>query len=468
MSKRQIGVIGMAVMGRNLALNLESNGYFVSIFNRSYYKVNKIVSEHSEKKIFPYKNIKDFILSLKKPRCILLMIKSGKAIDNIIFSLIPYLDKGDILIDGGNTYYKDTIRRNKELFDKGFYFIGAGISGGEEGALNGPSIMPGGQKEAYELISPIFKKISAVVDGNPCVTYIGNDGSGHYVKMVHNGIEYGDMQLIAETYFLLKQILNFNNEQLSEIFSIWNQGELNSYLIEITVNIFSKKDSKNNYLIDLILDKADNKETGKWTSQSALDLGESLSLITESVFARYLSSLKDQRIEASKVLNGPKKKLFVGNKIEFIEKLRCALYLGKIISYAQGFSQLRIASKKNKWNLNYSEIARIFRSGCIIRSYFLEKIQDAYTKNIDIVNLLLTPYFKRISNEYQQSLRDIVSYAVKYGIPIPAFSSAISYYDSYRSEILPANLIQAQRDYFGSHTYHRIDKKGIFHTKWCK
>ncbi|QHM71579.1 NADP-dependent phosphogluconate dehydrogenase [Mixta intestinalis] len=466
MSKQQIGVVGMAVMGRNLALNIESRGYTVSVFNRSREKTDEVIAENPGRKLVPYYSIEEFVDSLEKPRRILLMVQAGEATDKTIASLTPHLDKGDILIDGGNTFYKDTIRRNKELSEQGFNFIGTGVSGGEEGALKGPSIMPGGQKEAYELVAPILDKIAARAEGEPCVTYIGPDGAGHYVKMVHNGIEYGDMQLIAEAYSLLKNALGLSNEELAKTFSEWNQGELSSYLIDITKDIFTKKDEQGNYLVDVILDEAANKGTGKWTSQSSLDLGEPLSLITESVFARYLSSLKSQRVAASRVLSGPTAQSFNGDKSEFIEKVRRALYLGKIVSYAQGFSQLKAASDEYSWNLNYGEIAKIFRAGCIIRAQFLQKITDAYKDTPDIANLLLAPYFKNIADEYQQALRDVVSWAVQNGIPTPTFSAAIAYYDSYRSAVLPANLIQAQRDYFGAHTYKRIDKDGVFHTEW--
>ncbi|MGJ0190930.1 NADP-dependent phosphogluconate dehydrogenase [Pantoea sp. RRHST58] len=467
MSKQQIGVVGMAVMGRNLALNIESRGYTVSIFNRSREKTDEVIAENEGKKLAPYYTIEEFVESLEKPRRILLMVQAGEATDKTIASLTPHLDKGDILIDGGNTFYKDTIRRNKELSDQGFNFIGTGVSGGEEGALKGPSIMPGGQKEAYELVAPILDKIAArAEDGEACVTYIGPDGAGHYVKMVHNGIEYGDMQLIAEAYALLKGALGLSNEELAKTFTEWNNGELSSYLIDITKDIFTKKDEEGNYLVDVILDEAANKGTGKWTSQSSLDLGEPLSLITESVFARYLSSLKTQRVAASKVLSGPQAQAFTGDKAEFVEKVRRALYLGKIVSYAQGFSQLRAASEQYNWDLHYGEIAKIFRAGCIIRAQFLQKITDAYAEDANIANLLLAPYFKDIADQYQQALRDVVAYAVQNGIPTPTFSAAIAYYDSYRSEVLPANLIQAQRDYFGAHTYKRIDKEGVFHTEW--
>ncbi|GAA0517764.1 NADP-dependent phosphogluconate dehydrogenase [Tatumella terrea] len=466
MSKQQIGVVGMAVMGRNLALNIESRGYTVSVFNRSREKTDEVIAENPGKKLAPYYSVEEFVESLEKPRRILLMVQAGEATDKTIASLTPHLDKGDILIDGGNTFYKDTIRRNKELSEQGFNFIGTGVSGGEEGALKGPSIMPGGQKEAYQLVAPILDQIAARAEGEACVAYIGPNGAGHYVKMVHNGIEYGDMQLIAEAYSLLKGALGLSNEQLAETFSEWNTGELNSYLIDITKDIFTKKDDEGNYLVDVILDEAANKGTGKWTSQSSLDLGEPLSLITESVFARYLSSLKTQRVAASKVLSGPVAKTVTEDSAGFIEKVRRALYLGKIVSYAQGFSQLRAASEQYDWDLQYGEIAKIFRAGCIIRAQFLQKITDAYAENAEIANLLLAPYFKNIADEYQQALRDVVAYAVQNGIPTPTFSAAIAYYDSYRSEVLPANLIQAQRDYFGAHTYKRIDKDGVFHTEW--
>lgn len=468
MSTQQIGVVGMAVMGRNLALNIESRGYSVSIFNRSREKTEEVIAENADKNLVPYYSLEEFVNSLEKPRRILLMVKAGEGTDKTIDSLKPYLEKGDVLIDGGNTFYRDTIRRNRELSAEGFNFIGTGVSGGEEGALKGPSIMPGGQKAAYDLVAPILEKIAARAEGEACVAYIGPDGAGHYVKMVHNGIEYGDMQLISEAYSLLKNALNLSNDELAATFSEWNKGELNSYLIDITKDIFTKKDEEGKYLVDVILDEAANKGTGKWTSQSSLDLGEPLSLITESVFARYLSSLKDQRVAASKVLSGPAPQVFSGDKKEFSEKVRRALYLGKIVSYAQGFSQLKAASQENNWNLNYGEIAKIFRAGCIIRAQFLQKITDAYADNADIANLLLAPYFKKVADDYQQALRDVVAYAVQHGIPTPTLSAAIAYYDSYRSAVLPANLIQAQRDYFGAHTYKRTDKDGVFHTEWLE
>ena len=466
MSKQQIGVIGMAVMGRNLALNIESRGFSVSIYNRSRDKTEEVIAEHSDKRLVPYYSIEDFVNSLEKPRRILIMVQAGKGTDAVIDELRPLLDKGDIIIDGGNAYFEDTIRRNKMLSDEGFNFIGTGVSGGEEGALKGPSIMPGGQKEAYELVAPILEKIAAKANGEPCVAYIGPDGAGHYVKMAHNGIEYGDMQLIAESYSVLKHVGGLTNDELSDVFSDWNKGELDSYLTEITADIFKYKDENGDYLVDKILDAAGNKGTGKWTSQSALDLGEPLSLITESVFARYISAIKDQRVAASKVLKGPSKEAFPGDKQVLIEKVRKALYMGKIISYAQGFAQLKAASEHYNWQLNYGEIAKIFRAGCIIRAQFLQKITDAYSENNNIDNLLLAPYFSKTVEAYQQSLRDVICLAVSHGIAVPTLSAAIAYYDSYRSAVLPANLIQAQRDYFGAHTYKRIDKEGVFHTDW--
>lgn len=466
MSKQEIGVIGMAVMGRNLALNIESRGYSVSIYNRSKDKTDEVMAEHPGKQLVPYYTLPDFVNSLEKPRRILIMVQAGRGTDAVIDELKPLLDKGDIIIDGGNAYFEDTIRRNKALSEAGFNFIGAGVSGGEEGALKGPSIMPGGQKEAYQLVAPILEKIAAEVNGEPCVAYIGPNGAGHYVKMAHNGIEYGDMQLIAESYSLLKHAAGLTNDEIAAVFSEWNEGELNSYLIEITADIFKHKEPSGVHLVDVILDAAGNKGTGKWTSQSALDLGEPLSLITESVFARYLSAIKDQRVAAAKILSGPQTAIESDNKAQLIEKIRKALYMGKIISYAQGFAQLKAASQHYSWSLNYGEIAKIFRAGCIIRAQFLQKITEAYENEEEVVNLLLTPYFKQTVEAYQQSLRDVVSFAVQHGIPVPTLSAAIAYYDSYRSAVLPANLIQAQRDYFGAHTYQRTDKEGVFHTDW--
>lgn len=468
MKKQQIGVIGLAVMGKNLALNIESRGYSVSVFNRTTARTEEFLENEAKGKDFVgAETIEEFVNSLESPRKIMLMVQAGFPTDATIESLQPFLEKGDVLIDGGNTLYEDTIRRNKELEKTGIHFIGAGVSGGEEGALTGPSIMPGGQKEAYELVAPIFEAISAKVDDDSCVTYIGPDGAGHFVKMVHNGIEYGDMQLISEAYFIMKHVLGMEANELHEVFTEWNKGELDSYLIEITADIFTKVDDETGKpLVDVIMDKAGQKGTGKWTSKNALDLGVPLPLITESVFARFISSLKDERVAASKVLSGPTEAEFDGDRAELIEAIRKALFMSKIVSYAQGFAQMRAASEENDWDLQYGEIAMIWRGGCIIRAEFLQKIKDAYDNEPALPNLMLDPYFKEIVEGYQSALREVVSVAIKYGIAVPTFASAIAYYDSYRSENLSANLIQAQRDYFGAHTYQRKDKEGTFHTNW--
>lgn len=469
MTKQQIGVIGLAVMGKNLAFNIESRGYSISVYNRSGSKTDEMMKEAEGKNVTAAYTLEEFVDSLETPRKILLMVKAGAATDATIEQLKPLLEKGDIVIDGGNTFFKDTQRRNDELSKLGIHFIGTGVSGGEEGALTGPSIMPGGQKEAYELVAPILKDISAKVDGDACCTYIGPDGAGHYVKMVHNGIEYGDMQLISESYFLLKNLLGLSAEEFHEVFTEWNEGELDSYLIEITADIFKKYDEETGKpMVDIILDKAGQKGTGKWTSQSALDLGVPLPIITESVFARFISAIKDERVEASKILRGPKAESFTGDKKALIESIRKALYMSKICSYAQGFAQMKAASEENDWNLQYGEIAMIFRGGCIIRAQFLQKIKEAFDRKANLNNLLLDPYFQGIAESYQGALREVVSTAVMNGIPVPCLSSALAYFDSYRTETLPANLIQAQRDYFGAHTYQRIDKEGTFHTEWME
>jgi 6-phosphogluconate dehydrogenase len=468
MGKQAIGVVGLAVMGRNLALNIESRGHAVSVYNRSREKTDELIKDCPDRKLVPAYTLEEFVDSLEKPRRILMMVKAGAATDDTIASLKPLLDKGDILIDGGNTHFTDTIRRNQELAKAGLHFIGTGVSGGEEGALKGPSIMPGGQRDAYDLVAPILTEIAAKApDGEPCVAYMGPDGAGHFVKMVHNGIEYGDMQLIAESYWVLKQVLGLSNEELGRVYTEWNEGELDSYLIEITSKIFGKKDDETGKdLVDVILDRAAQKGTGKWTSQNALDLGAPLPLITEAVFARVLSSLKDQRVAASKVITGPEKKAFGGDRAAFIESVRRALYFSKVISYAQGFAQLRAASDEYKWDLDYGTIAKIFRAGCIIRARFLQKITDAYSKDKTIANLLLDPYFNDIATKYQGALRDVVVAAVQAGVAVPAFASAIAYFDGYRSERLPANLVQSQRDFFGAHTFERVDKPGSFHANW--
>lgn len=467
MEKQQVGVMGVGVMGRSLALNFESKGFSVSVYDLSDEKVNEIIDANQGKRLFGTTNIVEFIQSLEIPRKILIMVPAGSITDKAIDSLLPHLDKNDILIDGGNTFFKDTIRRNKELAEKGILFIGAGVSGGEEGALTGPAIMPSGQREAYELVGPLLTAISAKVNDEPCCTYIGPDGAGHYVKMVHNGIEYSDMQLICEAYHLMKELLGLSTQELHEVFSEWNQGELDSYLIEITADIFSKTDPETGKpLVDVILDTAGQKGTGKWTSEDALELGVPLSIITESVFSRFLSAMKEERVRASKVLKGPQSGKYEGDKQEFIELIRKALYLSKIISYAQGFSQYKQASAEYNWNLNFGEIAMIFRGGCIIRAAFLQNIKGAYDRNPNLDNLLMDPYFQDIVETYQDAAREVVSVAVKAGIPVPGLASALAYYDSYRTEVLPANLLQAQRDYFGAHTYQRVDKVGTFHTEW--
>lgn len=469
MTKQQVGVIGLAVMGKNLAFNIESRGYTVSVYNRSPEKTEQMLKEADGKNVVATYSIEEFVNSLEKPRKILLMVQAGAATDGVIESLLPHLDKDDILIDGGNTNFRDTQRRSEELQAKGINFIGTGVSGGEEGALTGPSMMPGGPKEAHELVRPMLEAISAKVDGEACTTYIGPDGAGHYVKMVHNGIEYGDMQLISEAYFILKHVLGLDADELHDVFKEWNEGELDSYLIEITADIFSKTDEETGKpMVDVILDTAGQKGTGKWTSQSALDLGIPLPIITESVFARFISAMKEERVHASKVLSGPDVKPYDGDKKELIESVRKALYMSKICSYAQGFAQLRAASEEFNWDLKYGDIAMIFRGGCIIRAAFLQKIKEAYDRDQQLPNLLLDPYFKDIVEGYQSDLRKVLSVAIENGIAVPGLSAALSYYDSYRSERLPANLLQAQRDYFGAHTYERVDKEGHFHTEWLK
>ena len=470
MDKPQIGVVGMAVMGKNLALNIESRGYTVAIYNRTGSKTEKVVSDHPEKHLVPSYTIEDFVNSLEKPRRIMMMVKAGKATDAVIAELLPHLDKRDVLIDGGNTFFEDTMRRNAELDNSGINFIGTGVSGGELGALEGPSMMPGGQKEAYDLVAPIFEKMAAKAeDGTPCVTYIGPNGAGHYVKMIHNGIEYGDEELIDESYNLLRNMVGLSVDEIADIFSDWNKGELDSYLIDITADILTRKDDlgSDKPIVDLIMDKGGNKGTGKWSSQNALALGVPQSLITESVYARYISVLKDERVAASKVLPKPEGKVEF-DKDAVIEKIRQALYFSKIMSYAQGFEQMKVASKHYDWNLQFGEIAKIWRAGCIIRAQFLQNITDAFDKDPELDNLLLDDYFKDIAKKYQESIRDIVGLGVKAGVPMPGFTAAISYYDSYRSAVLPANLLQAQRDYFGAHTYERVDREGTFHYSWYK
>lgn len=471
MTKQQIGVVGMAVMGRNIALNIESRGYSVSLYNRTGSKTTEVLEQNPGKNLVGTYTVEEFVNSLESPRKILLMVQAGRGTDATIDALLPHLDKGDIVIDGGNTFFKDTIRRSERLAELGINFVGTGVSGGEEGALHGPSIMPGGPQSAYELVAPILRDISAKApeDGEPCVTYIGENGAGHYVKMVHNGIEYGDMQLIAESYDLLHRVLGLSAAEISQIFGEWNKGELDSFLMEISTQILATVDpATGKPMVDVIMDRAGNKGTGKWTSQSALDLGEPLSLITESVFARYISTFKEERVAASQVIPGVdfQANLSEADKKDIIEAVRQALYFSKIVSYAQGFAQMKAASQEYGWTLNYGEIAKIFRAGCIIRAKFLQKITDAYSKNPDLDNLMLDDYFLNILGINQAAVRRVVTLAIQAGIPVPTFSSALAYYDSYRSPVLPANLIQAQRDLFGAHTYQRVDRPGTFHFHW--
>ena len=467
MAKQQLGLIGLAVMGENLALNFESCGYSMAVFNRTTSKVTDFMQAKAKgKKFVGAMSLAEFVDALERPRRIVLMVKAGQPVDDNIQQLIPLLDKGDLIIDGGNSNFEDTIRRNRELSAKGLLFIGTGVSGGEEGALKGPSIMPGGQLEAYKLVEPMLTAISAKVDGEPCCTYIGPDGAGHYVKMVHNGIEYGDMQLICEAYHLMSSVLGMDAAAMQKVFSEWYAGDLNSYLIEITRDILGKVDPETGKpLVDLILDEAGQKGTGKWTCISALQLGVSTPSIAEAVYARCISAVKSERVAASKQLAGPTAK-FSGDAKQFVNAIRDALYASKICSYAQGFQLMRAAAAEYKWDLHYGEIAMIWRGGCIIRAHFLNRIKEAYDREPKLANLLLDRYFQEIIQRSQANWRTVVATAAQLGIPTPAFSSALAYYDSYRSERLPANLLQAQRDYFGAHTYKRLDKPGSFHTEW--
>ncbi|MDQ6701559.1 MAG: decarboxylating NADP(+)-dependent phosphogluconate dehydrogenase [Acidobacteriota bacterium] len=464
-----IGLIGLAVMGQNLVLNMNDHGYRVAVFNRTVSKVDEFIShEAAGTQVVGAHSIPELIDALKKPRRVMLMVKAGSTIDQMIDSVLPHLEAGDIVIDGGNSLFTDTNRRTKALADKGFLFIGTGVSGGEEGARFGPSIMPGGNPAAWPHVKEIFQSIAAKVeDGTPCCDWVGEDGAGHYVKMVHNGIEYGDMQLICEAYQLLKQGLGLSADELHNVFAEWNKGELDSFLIEITAEILAKKDEDGAPMVDKILDSAGQKGTGKWTAISALDLGMPVTLIGEAVFARCLSSIKDERVAASKILSGPKPAAATDRKA-FIEDVRRALYCSKMISYAQGYMLLREAAKEQKWNLNFGGIALMWRGGCIIRSRFLGKIKEAYDKNPHLTNLLLDDFFSKLLNDYQASWRRAIIQAIEYGVPTPAFSTALSFFDGYRTERLPANLLQAQRDFFGAHTYERVDKpRGeYFHTNW--
>lgn len=463
-----IGLIGLAVMGQNLALNIHDHGFKIAVFNRTTSKVDEFLNgpAHGTGVIGTH-SIEEFIRSLKRPRRIMLMVKAGQPVDEFIELLLPHLEKGDIIIDGGNSLYTDTNRRVKDLKEKGILFIGTGISGGEEGARHGPSIMPGGNSEAWPHVKAIFQGIAAKVDNEPCCDWVGEDGAGHYVKMVHNGIEYGDMQLICEAYQLLKDALHFTASDLQEVFTEWNKGELDSYLIEITSHIFGYKDTDEAPLVDHILDVAGQKGTGKWTVINALDMGMPLTLISEAVFARCLSALKMEREEASQVLPKTKKE-FSGDKKAFVNAIRDALYASKMISYAQGFMLMQSAAQEYHWKLNFGSIALMWRGGCIIRSKFLGEIKKAYERNPDLTNLLFDPFFKQEIMRCEEGWRKVVSEAALLGIPIPCFSTALSFFDGYRTPHLPANLLQAQRDYFGAHTYERLDRpRGeFFHTNW--
>jgi 6-phosphogluconate dehydrogenase len=465
-----IGLIGLAVMGQNLVLNMTDHGFKVAVFNRTTSKVDEFLA--NEAKGTPVEgahSVAELCAKLKTPRRVMIMVKAGDVVDQTIDQIVPHLEKGDIIIDGGNSLFTDSNRRTKDLAEKGILFIGTGVSGGEEGARFGPSIMPGGNPAAWPHVKNIFQSIAAKVeDGTPCCDWVGQEGAGHYVKMVHNGIEYGDIQLICEAYQLLRDGLGYTPDQLAEIFTEWNKGELDSYLIEITAEIFAKKDEDGQPLIDRILDTAGQKGTGKWTAISALDLGQPVTLIGESVFARCLSALKEERVNASKVLHGPKKVLTISEQKEFIEDVRRALYCSKMISYAQGYMLLRAIEKDQNWNLNMGGIALMWRGGCIIRSAFLGNIKAAFDKNPNLENLLLDDFFSSALNKYGWPWRKAVIHGIEIGVPMPAFSTALAFYDGFRTERLPANLLQAQRDFFGAHTYERVDKpRGeFFHTNW--
>ena len=465
-----IGLIGLAVMGQNLVLNMNDHSFRVAVFNRTVSKVDDfIASEAKGTQVVGAHSIDELVQNLKRPRRVMLMVKAGEIVDHMIEELVPHLEKGDIIIDGGNSLYTDSNRRTKSLNEKGILFIGTGVSGGEEGARHGPSIMPGGNPEAWPHVKDIFQSIAAKVeDGTPCCDWVGEGGAGHYVKMVHNGIEYGDMQLIGEAYHLLKEGLGLNADEFHDVFAEWNKGELDSYLIEISAEIFAKKDDDGSPLIDKILDTAGQKGTGKWTAISALDLGMPVTLIGEAVFARCLSALKDERVAASKVLAGPKHNQDAHDRKVFIEDVRRALYCSKIISYAQGYMLLRAAAKEEHWNLNLGGIALMWRGGCIIRSRFLGEIKKAYDQNPQLTNLLFDGFFNGVLNNYHAAWRRALIHGIGYGVPTPAFSTALAFYDGYRTERLPANLLQAQRDFFGAHTYERVDKpRGqFFHTNW--
>ena len=476
-AKCDIGLIGLAVMGQNLVLNMESKGFTVAIYNRTTAVTQKVMEDWSAagKDIHAGLTLEEFVGLLKRPRKVMIMVKAGPAVDAVIAQLLPLLEKGDVIIDGGNSLFTDTMRREKELREHGILYVGAGVSGGEEGALKGPSIMPGGDPQAYNAVEPIFTKISAQVpdtlanDGRmaACSTYIGPDGAGHYVKMVHNGIEYGDMQLICEAYALLKNVLGLDAKELHEVFNKWNEGELNSFLIEITADIFSRTDPDTGKpLVDMILDKAGQKGTGKWTLQSAQDLGVPVSTINAAVEQRLVSSMKQERVAASEVLPGPTDVQFEGDRERFIEHVQAALYASKIVSYAQGLALMAKASKEYDWDLSVGNIAAIWRGGCIIRAKFLDRITEAYGRNTQLQNLMLDEFFTDILSQSQEGWRAAIIAGTKFGVAVPALTASLGYYDSYRNARGPQNLLQAQRDYFGAHTYERVDKEGSFHTDW--
>ncbi|MEY2502369.1 MAG: 6-phosphogluconate dehydrogenase [Verrucomicrobiota bacterium] len=465
-----IGLIGLAVMGENLVLNMESKGFSVAVFNRTWEVTEKFGNGKAKgKNIQPTRTIEEFVGALKRPRKAMIMVKAGGPVDAVIGQLAPLLEKGDVIIDGGNSLFTDTQRRCKDLEGRGIHFVGCGVSGGEEGALKGPSLMPGGSRDSWEIIAPIFRKIAAQVDGEPCCRYMGPDGAGHYVKMVHNGIEYGDMQLICEAYAILKDVLGLTGNDLAEIFDEWNKGDLDSYLIEITAKIFRKVDPETGKpLVDVILDKAGQKGTGLWTLQSALSQSVVISTINAAVEARVISSRKDERVASSKILPQPKVAKFTGDRKALVTAVRDALYASKIVSYAQGMELLGAASLGSHWDLNFGDIATIWRGGCIIRAKFLNRIKEAYERDPKLHNLLLDQYFTGILERTQDNWRVAVATAVTHGVAVPAFSASLGYFDSYRSARLPANLLQAQRDFFGAHTYERVDKPGVFHTEWME
>src|SRR6201987_1359662 len=465
-----IGLIGLGVMGENLVLNMESKGFSVAVFNRTTEVTEKFAAGRAQgKSIQPTRTMEEFVAALKKPRIAMMMVKAGAPVDAVISQLVPLLEKGDIIIDGGNSLFTDTQRRCKELESKGIHFVGMGVSGGEEGALKGPSLMPGGSRQSWDIIAPIFRKIAAQVDGEPCCRYMGPDGAGHYVKMVHNGIEYGNIQLICEAYAILKDILGMQAAELADVFAEWNKGELDSYLIQITSEIFRKIDPDTGRpLVDMILDKAGQKGTGIWTLQSAIRQSVVISTINAAVEARVISSRKEERVAASKILPQPKARKFKGDRTRLVNAVRDALYASKIVSYAQGMELLGGASIEYKWSLNLSDIAIIWRGGCIIRAKFLNRIVEAYRRDPALHNLLLDRYSTKIIRKMQRNWRVAVSTAIKHGVAVPAFSASLAYFDSYRSARLPSNLLQAQRDFFGAHTYERVDKPGVFHTEWIE